>query len=98
MYGTSSSEEKLARVKELGLQHGINYKQRDYEEAIKDLTHGEGVDAVFEMLGGEHTAQERPLPARFRPRHRVWSRHRASSPIWIRACSMRKARACTDCG
>jgi len=57
MYGTSSSDEKLARVKELGLQHGINYKQRDYEEAIKDLTQGEGVDAVFEMLGGEHTAK-----------------------------------------
>jgi len=55
MYGTSSSEEKLQRVKNLGLQHGINYKQRDYEEAVKDLTHGEGVDAVFEMLGGEHT-------------------------------------------
>lgn len=55
MYGTSSSEEKLGRVRELGLQHGINYKQRDYEEAIRDLTHGEGVDAVFEMLGGEHT-------------------------------------------
>ena len=35
MYGTSSSDEKLARVKELGLQHGINYKVRDYEEAIK---------------------------------------------------------------
>jgi len=57
MYGTSSSDEKLARVKELGLQHGINYKQGDYEEAIKELTHGEGVDAVFEMLGGEHTAK-----------------------------------------
>jgi NADPH2:quinone reductase len=57
MYGTSSSEEKLERVKTLGLEHGINYKQRDYEEAIKDLTHGEGVDAVFEMLGGEHTAK-----------------------------------------
>jgi NADPH2:quinone reductase len=57
MYGTSSSEEKLARVKELGLQHGINYKQRDYEQTINDMTHGEGVDAVFEMLGGEHTAK-----------------------------------------
>ena len=54
MYGTSSSEEKLARVKPLGLQHAINYKQQDYEQAIKDLTSGEGVDAVFEMLGGEH--------------------------------------------
>jgi NADPH2:quinone reductase len=57
MYGTSSSDDKLARVRELGLQHGINYKQRDYVEAIKDLTGGEGVDAVFEMLGGEHVAK-----------------------------------------
>ncbi len=57
MYGTSSSEDKLARVRDLGLQHAINYKDHDYEDAIKDLTHGEGVDAVFEMLGGEHTAK-----------------------------------------
>src|SRR3954451_9112446 len=57
MYGTSSSDEKLSRVKGLGLQHGINYKREDYEEAIKNLTRGEGVDAVFEMLGGDHTAK-----------------------------------------
>ena len=57
MYGTSSSDDKLARVRELGLQHGINYKQQDYVDAIKDLTHGEGVDAVFEMLGGPHVAK-----------------------------------------
>lgn len=57
MFGTSSSEEKLTRVKELGLQHGINYKQRDYEDAIREMTEGEGVDAVFEMLGGEHVAK-----------------------------------------
>ena len=57
MYGTSSSDEKLDRVKELGLQHPINYKKLDYQEAIKELTQGEGVNAVFEMLGGEHTAK-----------------------------------------
>jgi NADPH:quinone reductase len=57
MYGTSSSEEKLTRVKELGLQRGINYAERDYEEAIQEMTRGEGVNAVFEMLGGEHTAK-----------------------------------------
>jgi NADPH:quinone reductase len=57
MYGTSSSDEKLAGVKELGLQHGINYKRQDYEEAVKTLTRGQGVDLVFEMLGGEHTAK-----------------------------------------
>ena len=57
MYGTSSSDEKLAQARQLGLQHGINYKRQDYEEAVRELTGGEGVDAVFEMLGGEHTAK-----------------------------------------
>lgn len=56
-YGTSSSDQKLARVKELGLNHGINYKQADYEKVIAELTGGEGVNAVFEMLGGEHTGK-----------------------------------------
>ena len=57
MYGTSSSNEKLDRVRQLGLQHGVNYSEQDYEDAIRERTHGEGVDAVFEMLGGEHTAK-----------------------------------------
>jgi len=57
MYGTASSKEKLARVKELGLQHPINYTEKDYEEAVAELTGGKGVDAVFEMLGGEHVAK-----------------------------------------
>ncbi|HEV2395600.1 MAG TPA: NADPH:quinone oxidoreductase family protein [Candidatus Sulfotelmatobacter sp.] len=57
MYGTSSSDEKLAKVKELGLDHGINYKRNEYEEVVRNLTRGEGVDAVFEMLGGDHTAR-----------------------------------------
>lgn len=56
-YGTSSSDEKLAKVRLLGLEHGINYKRNNYEEVVKNLTRGEGVDAVFEMLGGEHTAR-----------------------------------------
>jgi NADPH2:quinone reductase len=56
MYGTASSDEKLAKVKELGLHHAINYKNSDYVEEIAKATGGRGVDAAFEMLGGEHTA------------------------------------------
>jgi len=56
-YGTASSAEKLARVRKLGLDYAINYKEVDYEQRIHELTKGEGVDAVFEMLGGEHTAK-----------------------------------------
>jgi NADPH:quinone reductase len=56
-FGTASSDEKLARAKHLGLDHGIQYVRDDYEEKIRELSHGEGVDAVLEMLGGEHTAK-----------------------------------------
>jgi len=56
-YGTASSDEKLARVKQLGLDFAINYREVDYEQRVLELTQGEGVDAVFEMLGGEHTAK-----------------------------------------
>ena len=57
MYGTSSSDEKLARAQRLGLQHPINYKNVDYQERIHNETKGEGVDAAFDMLGGEHTGK-----------------------------------------
>ena len=57
MYGTSSSDEKLEKVTAFGLQHAINYRRQDYEEAVKERTHQEGVDVVFEMLGGEHVAK-----------------------------------------
>lgn len=53
--GTSSSDEKLAKAKKLGLTHGINYAREDYQQRVMELTHDEGVDCVFEMLGGEHT-------------------------------------------
>lgn len=53
--GTSSSDEKLVKAKKLGLVHGINYAREDYQQRVMELTNGEGVDCVFEMLGGEHT-------------------------------------------
>jgi NADPH:quinone reductase-like Zn-dependent oxidoreductase len=53
-FGTSSSDEKLHEVKKLGLTHAINYTRDDYVETVRVLTANEGVDAVFEMLGGEH--------------------------------------------
>lgn len=56
-FGTTSSQDKIVRLKQLGLDHAIDYRTQDYEQAVRELTSGEGVDAVFEMLGGEHTAK-----------------------------------------
>lgn len=48
---TSSSDEKLARAKELGATHGVNYKAvPDWDKAVVELTGG-GVDHVVEVGG-----------------------------------------------
>ncbi len=56
-YGTASSDSKIEGVTALGLEHGIVYTRQDYLKLIKEKTGGEGVDAVFEMRGGEETAR-----------------------------------------
>lgn len=57
MFGTASTNEKLKMAHDLGLTHGINYSHLDYEARVLELTNGEGVDAVFDSLAGEHTAK-----------------------------------------
>jgi len=57
MYGTASTDAKLQGAFELGLNHGLNNTRQDYEQLILEHTRGEGVDAVFEMVGGEDTAK-----------------------------------------
>ena len=55
---TSSSDEKLQRVKELGADHVINYKDTpDWGKAAKALTGGRGVDEVVEIGGPGTLAQ-----------------------------------------
>jgi NADPH:quinone reductase len=57
MYGTASTDAKIQGAFALGLDHGIVYTRQDYLQMIREHTHKEGVDAVFEMLGGEETAR-----------------------------------------
>jgi NADPH:quinone reductase-like Zn-dependent oxidoreductase len=49
---TSSSDEKLARAKELGADEGINYRQTpEWGARVKELTGGVGADHVVEVGG-----------------------------------------------
>jgi NADPH:quinone reductase-like Zn-dependent oxidoreductase len=51
---TSSSDAKLARGKELGADHGINYRSTpDWAAAARELTHGRGVDELLEVGGAD---------------------------------------------
>jgi NADPH:quinone reductase-like Zn-dependent oxidoreductase len=52
---TSSSDQKLARAKALGAWQGINYRtQPAWDEAARDMTGGQGIDHVLEMVGGDN--------------------------------------------
>ncbi|MDT8448784.1 MAG: NAD(P)-dependent alcohol dehydrogenase [Wenzhouxiangellaceae bacterium] len=49
---TSSSDEKLAKARELGADHGINYRETpDWDKRVLELTDGRGVDQVVEVGG-----------------------------------------------
>jgi NADPH:quinone reductase-like Zn-dependent oxidoreductase len=50
--GISSSDEKLARAKTLGLDAGLNYRETpDWEKWVNEQTGGDGVDLAVEVGG-----------------------------------------------
>ena len=50
---TSSSDEKLARARDLGAWQTVNYRDTpDWDAAVLDMTDGFGVDRVVEVGGG----------------------------------------------
>src|SRR3954466_8711796 len=51
---TASSDEKLERLKALGLDHGINYATDNFVERTKELTESRGVDIVIASIGGKN--------------------------------------------
>ena len=51
---TASSNEKLERLKEFGLDHGINYASDDFVERTRELTDGRGADVILDSVGGKN--------------------------------------------
>ena len=54
---TASSDEKLERLKEFGLDHGINYVSENFVERTRELTDGRGVDVVLDSVGGQNLVE-----------------------------------------
>jgi NADPH:quinone reductase-like Zn-dependent oxidoreductase len=52
--GTSRSAEKLARARELGLEHGIDASTGDWAAAALMATGQNGVHAIVDLVGGGH--------------------------------------------
>src|SRR3970282_993446 len=51
VWGTSSSDAKLARARELGADECINYAREDWAKAVWERTGKRGVDVVLENVG-----------------------------------------------
>ncbi|CAN5557506.1 zinc-binding alcohol dehydrogenase family protein [soil metagenome] len=63
---TAGSDEKLARLEPLGLDHGINYRTQDFADVARTLTDGRGVDLVVESVGTTIEGSMRSLAYRGR--------------------------------
>lgn len=51
---TAGSAEKLARCAELGADTGINYRDEDFVERIREVTDGSGADVILDIMGAKY--------------------------------------------
>lgn len=58
IFVTVGSAEKAAFCKGFGAHHAIDYRQDDFVGRIKEITGGEGVDVVLDMVGGSYLQKD----------------------------------------
>lgn len=64
VYATAGSDDKCRACERLGAAGAINYRTRDFVEAMTELTDGRGVDVILDMVGGEYVDRNLRLLAR----------------------------------
>ena len=50
---TASSDDRLERLREFGMDHGINYSESGWVDAVRAATSGRGVDLVVDSVAGK---------------------------------------------
>jgi putative PIG3 family NAD(P)H quinone oxidoreductase len=55
---TAGSEHKCQAACDLGADLAINYRERDFVEAVHEFTGGRGVDVVLDMVSGSYVARD----------------------------------------
>src|SRR5690606_31143075 len=51
---TAGTDEKCDACLKLGAAHAINYRIRDFVDAVTEITNAEGVDVVLDIIGGDY--------------------------------------------
>jgi len=54
VFATAGTKDKCVACEDLGAERAINYREKDFVAVIRDLTNGEGVDVILDMVGGDY--------------------------------------------
>jgi len=57
VFTTAGNDAKCQACRDLGASLAINYKDKDFVEAIKEATNGKGVDMILDMVGGDYISR-----------------------------------------
>lgn len=55
---TAGSDDKCAACLKLGADHAINYRTQDFSAVARELTGGQGVNVILDMVAGSYVARE----------------------------------------
>jgi len=55
---TAGSAEKCQECERLGAERAINYKSEDFVGVVKEITNGQGVDVILDMVAGDYVPRE----------------------------------------
>lgn len=58
VFATAGSDEKCRACESLGAEKGINYRNEDFVEVVRQATAGKGVDVILDMVGGDYIPRE----------------------------------------
>lgn len=54
VFATVGGSEKIQPCLDLGADRVINYREEDFVQVIKEITQGQGVDVILDMVGGDY--------------------------------------------
>jgi len=58
VFGTCGSSNKIEYLKKNGVHHPINYRENDFEEAVRKVIGKHGLDAVFDPVSGKSVKKD----------------------------------------
>jgi NADPH2:quinone reductase len=63
VYTTAGSEEKCDACREIGADLAVNYREQDFEDAIRDHAGKGGINVILDMVGGDYFPKNMKLLA-----------------------------------